>query len=202
MTEANHTCRLINCSYLGHFTEKTVAEKDIGQPLSAMSKSIILTTPPTFELGAQTQPILPSWVISGAPVSRTWNVARSHDLMSNIVVWECTAGRFEWHYSNDETIMVVSGEVFITNEKGEERRLGPGDLGFFPSGTSCTWRVPERVRKISVLREPMWRPLGLGLKIWKTLLRIAGMTAVRLAGAGALLRIAVAEWTPQFIDYV
>jgi uncharacterized cupin superfamily protein len=110
-------------------------------------------------------------------------VVRSHDLTSDVVVWECTAGRFECHYYQDETVMVVAGEVFITDEKGEERRLGPGDLGFFPAGTSCIWRVPESVRKIAVLRETMWRPVGLGLKIWKRLLRIVGLPAVRLAAA-------------------
>jgi hypothetical protein len=78
--------------------------------------------------------------------------------------------------------MVVAGEVFITHENGKERRLGPGDLGFFPAGTSCIWTVPVSVRKIAVLRETMGRPVGLGLKIWKRLLRIARL---RTAGAGA-----------------
>ncbi len=146
-------------------------------------KSIVITTPATFELGAQTQPVLPRWVLSGVPVTRTWNVVRSHDLTSDIVVWECTAGRFECHYHQDEAVIVVAGEAFITDDKGEERRLGPGDLGFFPAGTSCIWRVPESVRKIAILRETMWRPVGLGLKIWKRLLRIVGLPAVRPAAA-------------------
>jgi uncharacterized cupin superfamily protein len=140
-----------------------------------MSKSIVIATPATFELGSLTQPILPSWVLTGAPVSRTKNVVRSHDWTENLVVWECSAGRFQWHYSQDETAVVVSGEAFITNEKGEERRLGPGDVAFFPAGASCTWRVPECVRKIAVVRETMWRPLGFGLKVWKKLLRITGI---------------------------
>lgn len=109
---------------------------------------------------------------------------RSHDLTSDIVVWECTAGRFECHYSQDEVVMVVAGEVFITHQNGEEQRLGPGDLGFFPAGTSCVWRVPVSVRKIAVLRETMWRPVGLGLKIWKRLLRTVGISAARPIGGG------------------
>jgi uncharacterized protein len=141
------------------------------------SRSILITTPASFDEGARTQPVLPRWVLTGRPVTRTWDVLRSHDLTSDIVVWECTAGRFECHYSQDETVMVVGGEVFITDEKGEERRLGPGDLGFFPAGTSCVWRVPESVRKIAVLRETWWRPAGFGLKVWKRLLRIAGLAA-------------------------
>ncbi|MGO4885767.1 MAG: cupin domain-containing protein [Bryobacteraceae bacterium] len=140
-----------------------------------MSKSIVIATPATFELGPQTQPITPSWVLAGAPVSRTKSVARSYDWTENIVVWDCTAGRFEWHYCQDETAVVISGEAFILNKEGEERRLGPGDVVFFPAGTSCTWRVPERIRKIAVVRETMWRPIGFGLKVWKKLLRMTGL---------------------------
>jgi uncharacterized protein len=140
-----------------------------------MAKSILIATPAAFELEAQAQPILPGWVLSGAPASRTRNVVRSHDFTSNIVVWECTAGIFEWHYNKDEILFVIAGEAFITDEKGEERRLGPGDIAFFPAGTSCTWRVPELIKKIAVVRETMWRPLGLGLKACKKLLRVAGI---------------------------
>lgn len=140
-----------------------------------MSKEIVTATPATFELGPQTVPILPSWILSGTPVTRSKNVVRSHDWTSNIVVWECTAGSFNWRYCKDEVVIVISGEAFITNEKGEERRLGQGDLAFFPAGSSSTWRVPEGVRKIAVLRETMWRPLGFGLKVWKKLLRMAGI---------------------------
>jgi uncharacterized cupin superfamily protein len=110
-------------------------------------------------------------------MTRTWKVLRSHDWTEDILVWECTAGRFECHYSQDETVMVVSGEVFITDQNGEEQRLGPGDLGFFPAGTSAVWRVPVCVRKIAVLRECWWRPLGFGLKVWKRLLRTAGINS-------------------------
>ena len=140
-------------------------------------KSILIAEPRTFDAGAGAQPIPSRWVLSGTPETRTWRVLRSRDLTEDIVVWECTAGRFRCDYSQDETVMVVSGEVFITHANDEERRLGPGDLGFFPAGTSCVWRVPEKVRKIAVLRETNWLPFGFALKVWKRLLRIAGLTA-------------------------
>jgi hypothetical protein len=142
-----------------------------------MSKSIVVATPANFELGPQTQPITPGWVLAGAPVSRSKSVARSYDWTENIVVWDCTAGSFEWHYCQDETAVVISGEAFILDKQGAERRLGPGDVVFFPAGASCTWRVPERIRKIAVVRETMWRPFGLGLKVWKKLLRMTGLAA-------------------------
>ena len=52
------------------------------------------------------------------------------------------------HYSVDETVHIISGEVFVTDDGGAERRLGPGDMAFFPAGSASTWRVPSEVRKI------------------------------------------------------
>ena len=91
------------------------------------------------------------------------------------MVWECTAGRFDWHYSEDETVVIISGEVFITTESGEEKRLSQGDMGFFPAGSSCTWRVNDRVKKVAVLRKNLPFLLSIGERAWNKLLRIAGL---------------------------
>ena len=119
-------------------------------------------------------PISPDWILAGTPQARSKVLAKSHDRTSSIMVWECTAGRFNWHYSEDETVVVISGEVFITSEKGEERRLGQGDVGFFPAGSSCTWRINDRVKKVAVLRKDMPLALGFGVRVWNKALRIAG----------------------------
>ena len=97
---------------------------------------------------------------AGTPEARSKILARSHDRTSSIMVWECTAGRFIWHYGEDETVVVISGEVFITTGKGEERRLGQGDMAFFPAGSSCAWRVNDRIKKVAILRKDL--PLLLG----------------------------------------
>jgi uncharacterized cupin superfamily protein len=120
-------------------------------------------------------PISPDWVLAGTPEARSKILAKSHDRTSVIMVWECTAGRFNWHYSEDETVVVISGEVFITNEKGEEKRLGQGDMGFFPAGSSCTWRVDNRVKKVAVLRKDLPPLLGLPVRVWNKLLRVLGI---------------------------
>jgi uncharacterized cupin superfamily protein len=151
-----------------------------------MSKSVVIATPSSIDLGLELEPIPSDWVLNGTPASRSKNLARSHDWTSHIVVWECNAGSFHWHYSSDEVIIVVSGEAFMTNEKGEERRFGPGDLGFFPAGSSCKWRVPVGIRKVAVLRETMWRPLGFGLKLWNKLLRSVGLAGKSPLAAGVL----------------
>jgi uncharacterized cupin superfamily protein len=137
------------------------------------TRNIVTATAATVDLGPE--PIPPDWILSGTPEARSRKLATSHDWTSSVVVWDCTEGRFNWHYSKDEALVVLSGEVFITNEIGEERRLGPGDLGFFPAGSSCTWNVTARVRKVAVVRETLWRPLGLCVKVLNKLLRVAGV---------------------------
>lgn len=137
-----------------------------------MSKLIVTATPANVDL--EPEPIPPKWILSGTPVARSHKLATSHDWTSTIVVWDCTAGSFKWHYGQDEVILVISGEAVRIRENGEEQRFGPGDLGFFPAGTSCTWRVDDHIRKVAVLRESVWRPLGFILKVSKKLLRLMG----------------------------
>jgi uncharacterized cupin superfamily protein len=120
-------------------------------------------------------PITPGWILGGLPEARAKLLATSQDKTSNIMVWECTPGRFNWQYTEDESVCIISGEVFITTVDGTERRLGQGDMAFFPAGTSCTWRVTERVRKVAFLRKDMPPLLGLGVRVWHKLLRTVGI---------------------------
>jgi len=143
---------------------------------SLISNSIVITSPLTIELKSEAKPITGSWLLSGTPVTRTESLGRSHDFTTNNVIWECSAGRFDWHYVQDEALVVISGEAFISNGNGEERRLGPCDFAFFPAGSTATWRVPELVRKVAIVRETLWMPLGFSLKAWKKLLRMAGLS--------------------------
>lgn len=144
------------------------------QSEASLSDSITMLTPAMAEL--EPEPFPPGWVVSGSPQARCKKVVRSDDRTSHIVVWDCTPGSFKWHYGMDEAIVVISGEAFMVNDKGEERRFGPGDLGFFPAGTSCTWRITEHLLKVGVLKESMWRPLGLAVKAWHKVLRLVGLS--------------------------
>jgi len=90
-------------------------------------------------------------------------------------------------YNKDETLVLISGEAFITNEKGEERRLGPGDIVFSPAGTSSTWRVPRYIKKVAFLRHTMPRPLGSGVLAWNLLLRIVRLRSGSLLMLTSLL---------------
>ena len=59
----------------------------------------------------------------------------------------------------------------MMDDRGKEHRFAGGDIAFFPAGTTCTWRVTEHIRKVAVIRETMWRPLGFVLKVSKKILR-------------------------------
>jgi len=139
-----------------------------------VSESILCATLADVELEPGSIPA--EWVLSGNPETRSKILGRSGDLLAHVIVWECGAVSYKWHYNQDEAYIVLSGEGFMTNEKGVERRFGPGDVAFFPAGSNATWRHPDHFRKVAVLKESVWRPLGIGLKLWNKLLRMIGIT--------------------------
>jgi uncharacterized cupin superfamily protein len=129
-----------------------------------LPERIVFSAPAEVELADA--PINPGWIIEGAPRARAKRLACSADGTSSIMAWSCTAGRFLWHYTVDEALHITSGEVFVTGDNGETHRLGPGDMVFFPAGTSSTWHVPVEVRKIAFCRHSMPRPFGYLLRAW------------------------------------
>jgi uncharacterized cupin superfamily protein len=139
-----------------------------------MAKVILMIDPATVEL--EPSPIRKEWILDGAPTARSTKLVSSDDRVSAVLVWDCSPGSFHWHYDKEETIFVLSGEAFMTNDQGEVRRIAAGDVGFFPAGYSCDWRVTQHFRKVAVLRESMWLPLGLGLKAWNKFLSSTGLS--------------------------
>jgi uncharacterized cupin superfamily protein len=108
------------------------------------------------------------------PVNRAraeWLV-KSHDRTVSFVIWDCTRGIFRWDYNQDETFVVTAGEAFITDEGEREYRLGPGDMAYCPAGSSCTWRVPDYVKKIAVLRSHLPMPVSFLVRVWHRLMRV------------------------------
>jgi uncharacterized protein len=138
---------------------------------------------PVFSVPAEIEldldPIRSDWVIEGAPQVRSKYLARSADGASSVMAWSCTAGRFIWCYKVDEMLHVISGEVFVTDENGAVRRLGPGDMAFFPAGSRSVWHVPHEVRKLAMCRHKMPRAFGTMLRAWNNLIdRLTGFSAV------------------------
>lgn len=137
-----------------------------------MSQAIVIGPAASAALGPAT--ITSSWILDGAPVAKATHLAKSRDRLGSLVTWECTPGLFNWFYAEDETVYIISGEVFITQD-GNERHLGPGDFAFFPGGSTCTWRITETVRKVAFLRKDVPKLVGFSILAWHKLLRMIGL---------------------------
>ena len=138
-----------------------------------------------------------AWILEGDPVAQATELWRSHDDMSCTWVWECTPGRFEWHYDTDETIQVLEGAIVLDDGVGPARRLGPGDLVFFPAGAVVRWSVEEKVRKLAFFRRPMPAPVAVLTRLARTMLHLVrGKTAAAsggvIASAPAIVGVAAA----------
>jgi uncharacterized cupin superfamily protein len=117
-------------------------------------------------------PIDPSWIRAGNPVARIKFMSGSSDGTANTYIWDCTAGRFKWHYMFDETACILDGSVVVKNEQGVPRTMRVGDTMFFPAGSSTEWTVEEYVRKVAVLRHPLSTPVVLLSRIVNRLNRL------------------------------
>jgi uncharacterized protein len=138
-----------------------------------MPELMQLFNPQTVDL--EPEPIRPDWIVSGTPTACSKKLLTSRDWTANVVVWECTPGAFHWRYTRDETIYVLAGEAFISYGKDQEHRFAAGDLGYFPNGLVCNWRITKTFRKFVTSKETMLAPLGLSVKVCKKLLRQSGV---------------------------
>jgi uncharacterized protein len=134
-----------------------------------MPQQVVSVNPATVELSAS--PFPAEWVLEGSPQAQATAIAHSRDGAMTVIAWSCTKGRFRWQYQVDEMAHILSGEVFITDQSGTERRLGPGDTVFFPAGSSSVWEVTRDVRKVAVCHVAVPKLVGLSLRIWNRLCR-------------------------------
>jgi len=127
-------------------------------------------------------PIRTEWMRGGSPEARGKLLVTAPDKLSQIWVWECTPGEFEWHFTDgEETSYIQRGEVFIRIDDRTERRLGPGDVVVFPAHSRAHWRITAPIRKIAVVRRPLPPPLGIAVRASHKLLRTLHKAAFRPA---------------------
>jgi uncharacterized cupin superfamily protein len=134
------------------------------------------------------RPIEPSWIIEGKPEA-TWCVlSKSADGLASTMVWHCTAGKFNWYYDFDETILILEGAIVLENDGMRPTRYGPGDVIFFRDGAHARWHVEGHVKKLAFCRktQPVWLGLGLRVvgKIKRTLMPAAARQPASLMGSG------------------
>jgi uncharacterized protein len=104
-------------------------------------------------------PINESWIEGGDPQAKIAILAFSDDRAAATILWECTAGKFTWRYSSDETIYFLDGEVTISVDGEPGRRYVAGDSLHFSRGAKATWEVETYIRKVAFCRSVLPRPL-------------------------------------------
>ena len=123
-----------------------------------MSFALIETSHCNIDL--KPSPIEPSWIIEGNPQACASPVACG---TTNILIWSCTEGKFNWYYDTEETILILEGSITLESAGMPPRRCGVGDVIVFRQGAHAKWHVESYVKKLAFLQ--VTAPLGLGLAI-------------------------------------
>lgn len=140
-------------------------------------------------LALKPAPIRPGWITGGDPVARAAELSRSADQSAFTVVWDCTAGTFDWTYHLDETIYILEGSIVLTDSGNPPRRLGPGDVVFFPKGSRVSWEVEGYVKKVAYFRRVVPNPMLAAfrvLRFLKTAIRPGSARGGATGGAPAM----------------
>ena len=127
-----------------------------------LNDSLILTARTTVDL--RPAPIPSSWIISGQPAAENSVLCRSNDGTASTIVWQCSAGEFNWYYDFDETVYILEGSIVVESAGMPAKRFGPGDIIFFKHGSHARWRVEGHVRKLAFCRRTLPSALGYMLK--------------------------------------
>jgi uncharacterized cupin superfamily protein len=127
---------------------------------------------PTSDAELKSCPIHPSWILEGQPKARIAILSDgSSDASAFTAMWDCTAGRFNWFYSIDETVYILEGAVTLTLPSGATRHLSAGSSFFFARGTEAQWQVDSYVRKVAFCHEPMSAKVFIAKRLFRALRR-------------------------------
>jgi len=112
------------------------------------------------------RPIEPSWIIDGKPEATSCILSQSADGLASTMVWHCTAGKFNWYYDFDETVLILDGAIVLESEGLPACRYVAGDLIFFKDGAHAKWHVESHVKKLAFCRKtsPVW--FGFALRVF------------------------------------
>lgn len=131
-------------------------------------------------------PINAAWILAGEPKARIELLSASADGTASTYFWDCTAGRFNWFYSFDETFHILEGEVTLKGPAGNSQRVGAGDTVFFPTGSSAEWTVEKYVRKLAFCRTPVPGYLTYARGMVRRVKRLMRGGSARESGSGLL----------------
>ena len=118
------------------------------------------------------RPIEPSWILEGKPEATWCILSQSADGLATTMVWHCTAGKFDWFYDFDETVLILDGAIVLESD-GLPRRATPPAM----SSSSRTARMRNGISKTmsrsspSAARpSPVW--FGFALRVFLKLKKI------------------------------
>lgn len=141
-----------------------------------MAANLIFTS--RLDADLKPAPIRPEWIRAGQPAARNAVIATSADGGGSTILWECTAGTFDWKYGIDETVYILAGSVVIETETMPATRYGPGDVIVFMCGARARWHVQDYIRKLAFCRRPEPRALKMARAVWRRI------KALRLVARG------------------
>ena len=61
-------------------------------------------------------------------------------------LWACEVSEFDWEYDQQESCLLLEGEVEVKSDIETVKFCG-GDFVVFPKGLKCRWKVIKPVRK-------------------------------------------------------
>ena len=61
-------------------------------------------------------------------------------------IWKCDVSEFDWEYSQQESCLLLEGDVEVKTDF-ETVNFSGGDFVVFPRGLKCRWKVTRPVRK-------------------------------------------------------
>jgi len=128
--------------------------------------------PSATDIELKPAPITSSWVREGNPEARNAVLSKSADGTAMTILWDCTAGKFDWTYDIDETIYFIEGSAVIGDGHSPPRRFGPGDVLFLPHGAVAHWHVEQYVRKVAFCRKTQPKLVTFGMRAARRLGRI------------------------------
>ena len=122
----------------------------------------------------ESSPINSAWVLEGTPTARNRTISTSQDGTSIALIWECTAGRFNWFYDVDETVYIIEGSVLLKEANGSQRRVSAGETVHFPIGAQVEWTIDKYVRKVAFCAAPLPKSLRFLRRAFRLVKRISG----------------------------
>jgi uncharacterized cupin superfamily protein len=99
-------------------------------------------------------PVAEERILSGAPITRTWNVEETSDGKLFAGIWEATPGAWRISYDEWEFCEIESGHSRVTEDGGDTVELRRGDRLVLRPGFNGVWEVVETTRKSYVIRLP------------------------------------------------